>query len=950
MYFLAHNALHRRRHTASPTYFAFIDGHYSACPLDVFTKLAAVHCFAPMTSYAASSAEADSKVLRTLADILSESSASVLVTDVIPLINTIESSGSLSVISSDDAKHLYQALTIALSSNRTSIIVLALRLTTYVARALPPVLLAAYCHPLTQKTVSLFSRDNDKCKEDLRPYIMTAVAALIAAAAPLAMQGGVHKSCAVAACQGGLRHALIALETSPLPASVAKPALAIIFAVIYTAPRELRATLAHTEQLLHDRVFVHESESVREFAAVVFAHLGISCPDRLRPASFTARLAAMCKELDQIVLLLRMFSSSSPKSRQVPKSLQPLPSTQVIYLVHSLYTAISSSVSSQLPPPTPVPIPTILSTLYAALALPEIDPYSSAPPQTHLDADGALLVANAVSAGAIDTLSVLFKVIPRDILFPHATVLSCKIRDKLAVCLLQFSSDSVQLAMTKVRLKLYDMLSSGVLTLGGILIDAILPILQQLVAMDVELRLKVARLPDIADSRQLSLKHAPPPSRKRRKLGGDSEVNGERDAATVAEALIRMFDPATISRIHASFSSAMHLVTVIFNGRTFLSKDAVNALAGLEESLLQCLRESVFSDGVLDAVSAAVAGCGSNMFSAVASPLFAECVRVSSSLSACDGLEPAMRISSLLSKSICEGLVHPRGPPLKRATRPTCTGGNTKGPLNNGSENLDRNETPENFESGRLNPKLVDGFGSGMADEILNGRDEGLNRSSDKDGVASVKDEAAAAGKSGAEGGENGVSNGDMAPLGTPHGSENDINKVENPNQEEPSDKVDDAATEAINLEPSSLKPNNQGEGVASASKEVVENVDNVLSKEVEESLQTSSTHGVKTDTVVVSQKIDEEANEGDALETGTADMEIKIDVAEKVVESSAVGCAPDASLAQNKFGEDGKGLIDDGHSGGSDMDVEIEPSDLEDEKKLIDSLCFEQSDEEVQQ
>lgn len=907
-----------------------------------------------MTSYAASSAEADSKVLRTLADILSESSASVLVKDVIPLVDSVESSASLSVISSDDAKHLYQALTIALSSSRSSIIVLALRLITHVARALPPVLLAAYCHPLTQKTVSLFSRDTDKCKEDLRPYIMTAVAALIAAAAPLSMQGGVHKSCAIAACQGGLRHALIALKTSPLPASVAKPALAIIFAVIHTAPRELRATLAHVEQLLHDRMFVHESESVREFAAVVFAHLGISCPDRLRPASFTARLAAMCKELDRIVLLLRMFTSSSPKSRDVPKPLQPLSSTQMIYLVHSLFTAISSSLSCQLPPPTPVPIPTILSTLYAALALPEIDPYSSAPPQTHLDADGALLVANSVSAKAVDTLSVLFKFIPRDVLFPHAITLSRKICDRLATCLLQFSSDSVQLATTKVRLRLYDMLSAGVLALGGVLIDAILPILQQLVAMDVELRLKVARLPDIVDSRHLSLKHAPPPSRKRRKLGGDSEVHGEQDAATVAEVLIKMFDPATISRTHATFSSAMHLITVIFNARTFLSKDAINALAGVEESLLQCLRESVFSDGVLDAVSAAVAGCGSNMFSAVASSLFAECVRVSSSLSARDGLEPAMRRSSLLSKSICEGLVHPRGPPLKRATRPTCTGGNTNSPLINGSGNLNRNEMPENCESGHLNPSFVDGSGSGVADEILNGTDDGLNRSSDKDGIAGAKNtgqEAAAAGKSGVEGGENSFSNGATAPLCTVYESENNISKVENPN-EGPSDMVDDAATEPLNMGSSSLKPNEQDDCVDSASKEVVGNVNNASSKEVDEPLQSSSSHGNETNTVVNRKIV--EANEEDALKTGTADMGIKIGVVEKViekvVESSAVDSAPDTLLVQSKLGEDGKGLIDDSHSGGSDMDIQIERSDLEDEKQLIDSLCFEQSDEEAQQ
>lgn len=62
----------------------------------------------------------------------------------------------------------------------------------------------------------------------------------------------------------------------------------------------------------------------------------------------------------------------------------------------------------------------------------------------------------------------------------------------------------------------------------------------------------------------------------------------------------------TVSSAFFSFHSALSAITAFLNTRVFLFKEAVAALARMEELLPQCLRGKIFADRVLDAVSTAV--------------------------------------------------------------------------------------------------------------------------------------------------------------------------------------------------------------------------------------------------------------------------------------------------------------------------------------------------------
>lgn len=615
-----------------------------------------------MTSYIVATPEAQIKHLRQLADALEEVS-SAHISDLLPLVRAVEQYGSVSSISSADAKRLCETLMLALESDRASIITLTLRLVIQVARSLPPSYLALYCHPLTQKTCGLLSTPH----VTLRPCVMTAVASLVAAVAPLISQGGSHKAQGVLVCQRALRAALSAFQASKstISAAIAIPALSVILAVIHSAPRELRATLAHVEKLLRTQLFIHDSPAVRRSAAIVFSQLGISCPDRLRPASFTARLAGMCAELDDILIFLRMFSPDPLKTHNVSASILTLPSAEVAYLSYSLCEAISASLSSQMPPPTPIPLPTILSTLTAALAPPSIDPYAASPAQARMDADGALLVASTISSAAARTLNTVFRFIPRDILLPHAAMLSRRLRDQISVLIMQSTSEEAHLATVEGRQILYNSIVSAMPVLGGVLLNAVLPTLRHLLAIDISLRVRISQVPNpTCPSSTFSQNIALAPLRKRRKLEKMDSTGGKVDDAAVAKELAKFMDSSAVHRIHTVFRCAMDVCTAVFSARGFLSKAAANAMAEVELLLSRCLEENIFNDGILEAVAAAVAGGGSNLNRALSCPLLEQCIRVSSMLINRSGIEPDVRISAFSVRAACEGLVHPRGPPM----------------------------------------------------------------------------------------------------------------------------------------------------------------------------------------------------------------------------------------------------------------------------------------------
>lgn len=110
---------------------------------------------------------------------------------------------------------------------------------------------------------------------------------------------------------------------------------------------------------------------------------------------------------------------------------------------------------------------------------------------------------------------------------------------------------------------------------------------------------------------------------------------------------------ATVSRVFPFSRSALSAITTVFNTRLFLFKEAVAALAGMEELLLRCLRRIISAEGVLDAVSAAVARSGFNMFSAIGSTLFSEALRVSSFRTLVSGLEFDRREVAVQYRNLC---------------------------------------------------------------------------------------------------------------------------------------------------------------------------------------------------------------------------------------------------------------------------------------------------------
>jgi len=220
---------------------------------------------------------------------------------------------SFSSLATPDTEVLFGAIQAALLSQKPNVRYLALHTVIAVCRYVRPSLICPFWVTIAQKVVSMVKVIQTAADESSYSLALMALASLISAASPIAQLGGEHKASVSTISQSAVVHASRTLDETQSPAGIIGAVLAVFLSVLHTAPREIRASTNRLEDVLWNRYFHHPNAEVREISAQLYAYTLACFPDRLQSKIFDERLKGACQELDDIVEIMEVFTSSEEK-------------------------------------------------------------------------------------------------------------------------------------------------------------------------------------------------------------------------------------------------------------------------------------------------------------------------------------------------------------------------------------------------------------------------------------------------------------------------------------------------------------------------------------------------------------------------------------------------------------------------------------------------------------
>lgn len=626
-----------------------------------------------MMTYVAATAEANAKHMRNLAEVLSKLSPTDSIAHAVNLLDQCHQSLALSTAVSGDAEQLVHSVVSLLQSDEPSLHSIALRVCTCVAQSLRPELFSAHCNLILQQlATTVKSTQFDALPPLRRAQVLTTFAAVIAAAAPFVQLGRDYKMVMVLSCQTVLRSTLRILSAQSSPRQLLSSALSVVFAILLSVPRELRSTFSQVDLLLGERCFAHPADHVRTVSTSLSAHLITCVNDKDRAETFQNRLSATCAQLEDILAILDAFSSvdTKPIAIRHPQFFI-LSSEQLAFRFSSLCHFFTESFSVPLPGRILFPLSAFLNVLCNGLQSRHVDPYAQGHNESALDPDGALLVNEAVTQTCLNSLTIVLRVVARDAVLRHASLVAKALRQAMTAMVLQCRGERGKVCSLALRRRVYSVLEQAVLCLGSSVVDDTIDLFTKLFETDVVLRLRCVNnggADHVSRNEQLKdvLTAGVGRRRKRRRFDRQSEVQADKEStAMMADELKGRFDESTKVGIVSSFKSAVSAVIVLFDCRDYFSVAVCQRLAQIEGLLQLCVEKDLLADGVLEAVGAASISGGSNRGEAKLSSLFERCSRVvSHGVNGTDG-GCGVRRAAFSTRAVCESIIHPRGPPLR---------------------------------------------------------------------------------------------------------------------------------------------------------------------------------------------------------------------------------------------------------------------------------------------
>lgn len=626
-----------------------------------------------MTSLIASSLGANAKTLRQLAGIVQKTSSSDLPANAAALLEHCNDIQAFSTASAEDTTQFVESVCDALSLDNVSGLGFALQVTAHLARGLVPAQFALHWHTLTQRVLSLFKLDVfDSYSARRRAQVFSCTASLVTGAASCVCTSGEQKARIVIVAQTVLRHAFRTLLLPEQSDVLVLSVLSAVLAVLTAAPREMRATLPQLDMVLRDRLFIHSIPDVRTAAASLFAQASICIPEKVRTQEFVGRVSKLCADLEDILAIVEAFAYAEEKS------LAPLHNTASLQLssieLSALFSAtchsIVSALAVRLPGRTPFPLIRVIHIFCTAVRPRSIDPYSTGRDGCNLDAEGALVVASGIVTVALSALPVVLHAADRDFLLSHGATVCEALRVCMKSIVLQSRDDRSCISTMPLRTRVYHAIADAIPILGSIVIDETIVLAERMLQTDVSFHLRYvnahAKATGPARSGEVP-SDAPPRGRKRRRKDRVFNGRGAHDEpATVPDKLDPLFSRSSLRAIRGSLDAGLYAIKAMFECRGLLTEKTCDHLRTIEGLILKCIDAGVTHDAIIAAAGAAAAGGGSNRMNAFASPLFHPHVQLITDMCVRNSTPAETRKLAFIQRTICEPIIHPRGPPVRQ--------------------------------------------------------------------------------------------------------------------------------------------------------------------------------------------------------------------------------------------------------------------------------------------
>ena len=589
-------------------------------------------------------------------------------------------SRALATLSKEDADQLFSAVQAGLVNPNPYSRNASLRVAVLLSKHAPPSLVADHWASLTSRITSILKSARG-VNRSLTAQALAAVASLITAGAPLTLEGGNQKVSITTACHSAVVHVTRFLEGDPPSGDVALASIALLFAILNTAPRELRQVLPRLELALWHKWVGHPLESVRQASAKLLAHLLICCPEKVKQKVFDERIESGCTKLDEIMNILDHFTSARQSRRAITPSMllavadskeQAAPGF-ADRLSH-LYSAASFMLREVLnhgsPTPLFISIPKLLHTLCRGFSQRQIDLYTPDLEGVALNADDVLRLIAITERECLRTLVTLTESVDRSALLPYVHVLAQAFHRRLSYMILKVQTAPGAVAAIAQRSLLFDAMARIVMVLGCGFIEQILEPFVKLFECDIEIYSKAAHAQSYLLSKSSSAISESTRFRKRRKVANARNREAHtKELSTVDSTSDKSVTWAseTVRDLQTVLISGTRLVTAIVENRGLLGSRAVDALHRIEILMERIERFSTSSTDFLEIIRAIALGGGPSRLVAEASPFLLRCLSLSNQTTLSMASSPQMRISGLRMRSTSELLLHPRGPPVVRA-------------------------------------------------------------------------------------------------------------------------------------------------------------------------------------------------------------------------------------------------------------------------------------------
>ncbi|CAN8075689.1 unnamed protein product [Agarophyton chilense] len=618
-----------------------------------------------MSVYTAGASSTSAKLVRSLTYALKTTSANCK-----PLLDHCRSQNAFSTISADDTELFFTTVAATLTSDNERTIALSLEVLCHALTTIPPYLLRSHWLHITQKLTSLLKSSKWSQSARSQAKLLTVMASAVASASSFSVIQPEMKTVISKICQSSLFHALRALSPMQNTDYVCKAALCLVFAVLGTAPREVRTIISQLESGLRERWLFHRNPSVRNSAVLLFAHLLACHGEKAKAQVFEQRLVESCKQLDDIMNFIDMFGPSDGEKRPqlFDDTLRNLSLSELEVRVTTICAYIRHVVGMRHDVLMPMPLPTLYRVLLRGIGERYVDAYATGGGKHLLDTDSVLILINSVTIECAETLISVTAASGKDatIVFTHQ-IGQC-LETKLSHVVLRSRKETGVSSNLNERRLMYRIMGGLIEVMGSGIVQYVSGMLEELFSVDVKLCIACSgRDALLANENKGTNNEGNNRSRKRKRF--QNQENRQERTVKCKELKsnpkpLNALDEhcaqnATLSK--QTLQDALDSVISVFEHRAYMSERVSQHVQKIEEGIIKLMKNGVLLECVIHAANAAGLSGGCNRMYGEASDLLLMGSRMC--VSVLHGYkERSVRREAARSRSGYESIIHARGP------------------------------------------------------------------------------------------------------------------------------------------------------------------------------------------------------------------------------------------------------------------------------------------------